>query len=299
MPQDVPSTFDRRMLELVKKFTSSLMLNKVLVREENRPPVTKNINTISLCKDEKKKVEVEEKVIDKNMIKHDKDSERNVESIEESIRIATKEPVVEQRKLIELPEPQPEDERKLLIRGKPFLTTARAEIKFDKATISLRFGKRKISFYKWIELCYQFKESKENEINALSVVNERILEWEERIIFYRELELEFKEWKSKFPKNNELKPKEESSSGSSENQRGVNECEIRCHPGKANVVADALSKKERVKPRRVRAIAMTIQSGVRGMILAAQGKVFKQKNVLAERLHGLDQQMKRKEDESL
>ncbi|GKE44356.1 putative reverse transcriptase domain-containing protein, partial [Tanacetum coccineum] len=43
----------------------------------------------------------------------------------------------------------------------------------------------------------------------------------------------------------------------------------------------------------------TIQSGVRGMILAAQSEAFKQENVLAERLHGLDQQMERKEDDSL
>ncbi|GJU92908.1 putative reverse transcriptase domain-containing protein [Tanacetum coccineum] len=55
-----------------------------------------------------------------------------------------------------------------------------------------------------------------------------------------------------------------------------------------NVVGDALSRKERVKSRRVR-----------GMILAAQSEVFKKENVLAERLHGLDQQMERKGDESL
>ncbi|GJU13096.1 putative reverse transcriptase domain-containing protein [Tanacetum coccineum] len=54
------------------------------------------------------------------------------------------------------------------------------------------------------------------------------------------------------------------------------------------LVGDALSRKERVKSRRVR-----------GMILAAQSEAFKQENVLAERLHGLDQQMERKEDESL
>ncbi|GKC77570.1 putative reverse transcriptase domain-containing protein, partial [Tanacetum coccineum] len=46
--------------------------------------------------------------------------------------------------------------------------------------------------------------------------------------------------------------------------------EKRADDGKANVVTDALSRKERVKPRCVRAMAMTIQYGVRGMILAAQ-----------------------------
>ncbi|GJT69172.1 hypothetical protein Tco_1028458 [Tanacetum coccineum] len=54
-----------------------------------------------------------------------------------------------------------------------------------------------------------------------------------------------------------------------------------------------------VKPRRVRAMAMTIQYGVRGMILTAQSEAFKQENVLAEILHGLDQQMERKGDKSL
>ncbi|GKA29734.1 putative reverse transcriptase domain-containing protein [Tanacetum coccineum] len=64
------------------------------------------------------------------------------------------------------------------------------------------------------------------------------------------------------------------------------ECEIHYLPGKANVVAHALSRKERVKPRRVRAMAMTIQSRVRGMILVAQSEAFNQENVLAKRLHG-------------
>ncbi|GKF44691.1 hypothetical protein Tco_0131243, partial [Tanacetum coccineum] len=77
------------------------------------------------------------------------------------------------------------------------------------------------------------------------------------------------------------------------------ECEIRYYPGKANMMADALRKKERVKPRRVRAMAMTIQSEVKETILAALSKVFKQENMHAERLHGLDQQMERKEDKSL
>ncbi|GJV37984.1 hypothetical protein Tco_1410461 [Tanacetum coccineum] len=53
-------------------------------------------------------------------------------------------------------------------------------------------------------------------------------------------------------------------------------------------MGDSLSRKERVKSRQVR-----------GMILAAQSEAFKQENVLAERLHGLEQQMERKGDESL
>ncbi|GJU47339.1 putative reverse transcriptase domain-containing protein [Tanacetum coccineum] len=54
------------------------------------------------------------------------------------------------------------------------------------------------------------------------------------------------------------------------------ECKIRYHPGKANVVADALR-----------------------MILVAQGEAFNQENVFAKRLHGLDQQMEKKGDGSL
>ncbi|GJX89947.1 hypothetical protein Tco_0343273 [Tanacetum coccineum] len=55
--------------------------------------------------------------------------------------------------------------------------------------------------------------------------------------------------------------------------------EKRADDGKENVVTDALSRKEQVKPRRVRAMAMTIQYGVRGMILTSQSEAFKQENV--------------------
>ncbi|GJT73310.1 putative reverse transcriptase domain-containing protein [Tanacetum coccineum] len=77
------------------------------------------------------------------------------------------------------------------------------------------------------------------------------------------------------------------------------ECEISYHPGKANVVADALSRKERVKPRRVRAMAMTIQSGMKVLILAAQKEAFEQENLPSERLNGLEQQMEKRDDGSL
>ncbi|GJU33692.1 putative reverse transcriptase domain-containing protein [Tanacetum coccineum] len=47
------------------------------------------------------------------------------------------------------------------------------------------------------------------------------------------------------------------------------DCEIRYHPRKANVVADALSRKERVKPKRVRAMNMILQSSINDRILTA------------------------------
>ncbi|GKD68250.1 retrotransposon protein, putative, ty3-gypsy subclass, partial [Tanacetum coccineum] len=48
------------------------------------------------------------------------------------------------------------------------------------------------------------------------------------------------------------------------------DCEIRYHPCKANVVADALSRKERVKPKRVRAMNMILHSSIKDRILTAQ-----------------------------
>ncbi|GKD96582.1 putative reverse transcriptase domain-containing protein, partial [Tanacetum coccineum] len=48
------------------------------------------------------------------------------------------------------------------------------------------------------------------------------------------------------------------------------DCEIRYHPGKANAVADALSRKEREKPLRVRALVMTVYPDLSERIRRAQ-----------------------------
>ncbi|GJX49333.1 putative reverse transcriptase domain-containing protein [Tanacetum coccineum] len=57
------------------------------------------------------------------------------------------------------------------------------------------------------------------------------------------------------------------------------DCEIRYHPEKANVVADALSKKERSKPLRVRALVMTIGLDLPKQILNAQTEARKPENI--------------------
>ncbi|GJT00092.1 putative reverse transcriptase domain-containing protein [Tanacetum coccineum] len=62
------------------------------------------------------------------------------------------------------------------------------------------------------------------------------------------------------------------------------DCEIRYHPGKGNVVADALSRKEREKPIRVRALVMTVYPDLSKRILKAQTEAMKNENVKAENL---------------
>ncbi|GKF67497.1 hypothetical protein Tco_0197176, partial [Tanacetum coccineum] len=74
------------------------------------------------------------------------------------------------------------------------------------------------------------------------------------------------------------------------------DCEICYHPGKANMVVDALSMKERVKPKRVRAINMTHQSSIKDKILVAQKKVVDKSAGLQK---GLDEMIEQRSDGTL
>ncbi|GKC21738.1 putative reverse transcriptase domain-containing protein [Tanacetum coccineum] len=67
------------------------------------------------------------------------------------------------------------------------------------------------------------------------------------------------------------------------------DCDIRYHPGKANVVADALSRKERIKSLRVRALVMNLHPKLPSQILEAQTEAIKEENIEAENLRGMDE----------
>nr|GFA92720.1 reverse transcriptase domain-containing protein [Tanacetum cinerariifolium]GFB73998.1 reverse transcriptase domain-containing protein [Tanacetum cinerariifolium] len=65
------------------------------------------------------------------------------------------------------------------------------------------------------------------------------------------------------------------------------DCEIRYHQGKANVVADALSRKERIKPLRVQALVMKIGLNLPKQILRAQTEAKKPENLKKEDVGGM------------
>nr|GEU80604.1 putative reverse transcriptase domain-containing protein [Tanacetum cinerariifolium] len=68
---------------------------------------------------------------------------------------------------------------------------------------------------------------------------------------------------------------------------------------KANVVADALSQKERIKPMRVRALVMTIGLNCLKKIMNAKAEAGKEENYIVEDLHGVIYKLEPHADEML
>ncbi|GKE25993.1 putative reverse transcriptase domain-containing protein [Tanacetum coccineum] len=77
------------------------------------------------------------------------------------------------------------------------------------------------------------------------------------------------------------------------------DCEIRYHSGKANVVADALSRKERIKSLRVRALVLTIGLNLPEQILSAQVEARKEENFGTEYLYGMIKKLEPRADGTL
>ncbi|KAI3717497.1 hypothetical protein L1987_69148 [Smallanthus sonchifolius] len=77
------------------------------------------------------------------------------------------------------------------------------------------------------------------------------------------------------------------------------DCEIRYHPGKANVVADALSRKDRIKPSHIRAMGMIVQTSLKAMVLQAQKEVLAKGELKQQLDCGAEKHLEPKSDEIL
>ncbi|GJR91346.1 retrovirus-related pol polyprotein from transposon TNT 1-94 [Tanacetum coccineum] len=265
------------MFGLLKELTTSRTPEKVLVREEARHPITKNVNAISLVKMEKEKNIENNEVVDKNIVelselnaiepKEEVDMKKEVgdetndelvgnmeeeitgDGIEELVEMPRSQPVgyylkhaimekpikglignqryndsllatylgkmdyetynslpvgpmynvILQKKITKKEDmggnfvipcivkdvlveiagyiylvdfvilDVKEDKKKPFILGTSFLTTAKAEIRFDKETITLKYGKNKINFFKIPESLYRVKEGTKSDIDPTAL----------------------------------------------------------------------------------------------------------------------------------
>ncbi|GJR80026.1 zinc finger, CCHC-type containing protein [Tanacetum coccineum] len=177
-----------KMFGFLKELTTNRAPEKVLIREEAKFSVTKNVNSISLARGEEERSDKTDETLDntiKPIITETKipvmEAERSNETKNKPIKKAERkevEEVLSSRpmpaetdirhslashsyiyplgifedvlvKVVEHAYPVDfvildikENENRPFILGTPFLTTAKATIKFDKGTITLRFGKK-------------------------------------------------------------------------------------------------------------------------------------------------------------
>nr|GEZ42438.1 hypothetical protein [Tanacetum cinerariifolium] len=124
---------------LLKELTTSRAPEKVLIRVGIKSPITKNVNSISLTKEEEKR-NYDNDIVTGDDIKNYRSKNGDIK----------------------------ENEKTPFIYETPFLTTAKAVIKFDKGTITLRFGKSKISFHSIPESLCKDKKGIKNNIEPIA-----------------------------------------------------------------------------------------------------------------------------------
>ncbi|GKE23441.1 zinc finger, CCHC-type containing protein, partial [Tanacetum coccineum] len=255
-----------KMFGLLKELTTRRALEKVLIREEAKFLVTKNVNYISLTKGEEersngtKKKGKEYKVLPMGAaydailkkkitkkediggnfeipcsigdLKHvnalvDQGSDVNVMPYSTYMRLTDERPAetdirlslashsyiyplgIAENVLVEVAEHVfpvdfvilniKENEKRPFILGTLFLTTAKATIKFDIGTITLRLGKSKVSFHRISDSSCIIDKGVKNEIEPIALittVNKLVLEWEERIKLHLNKEMKFNQWRS-------------------------------------------------------------------------------------------------------
>nr|GEW62828.1 hypothetical protein [Tanacetum cinerariifolium] len=154
------------MFRLLKELTTSRAPEKVLIKEVVKSPINKNINSISLARGKEEKNDNDYMAADGGINETDTEMPAKEAKKETGAENGTKNKPIkraEREETSKASSSQPvgyyqkhrineklikEDEKRPFILGTPILTIAKAVIKFDRGTTTLRSGKSKISFHK-------------------------------------------------------------------------------------------------------------------------------------------------------
>nr|GEU92705.1 MAK10-like protein [Tanacetum cinerariifolium] len=182
------------MFRLLKELTTSMALEKVLIKEYAKSPITKNINSISLARGKKERndndyMEADGGINETSTEMLVKEAEKETEAEkgtknkpikraerEETTEASSSQPVGNSRRCISgcfwLCVPRglrdKEDEKRPFILGTPILTTAKAVIKYDKGTITLSSRKSKISFHMIRKSLFKVEKGIKNDIEPIA-----------------------------------------------------------------------------------------------------------------------------------
>ncbi|GKE60792.1 hypothetical protein Tco_1511159 [Tanacetum coccineum] len=224
------------MFGLLKELTTRRTPEKVLIREEAKFTITKNVNSISLIKGEEEgsnRTKFENGDGNKSIKTSESEEAQEApgsqpvayylkHNINEKLikggpaydlilkkKITMKEDIggnfeipcsIGNLKHVNALVDQGENKSRPFILGTPFLTTTKASIKFDTGTITLRSGKHKVSFH-WIpDSSKVTNKGVKNNIEPIAptiTINRLVLEWEEKIKLHLEREMQFNQWRSK------------------------------------------------------------------------------------------------------